>query len=99
MVRTAAKVSTHRLEESVPSGVCNRRFISSLFGGWRRHQELREQDFDDRDILNIIYAICLYNFNDRMAEATGTTAMIFSLPDNAQMETVYPVGVTLGAIP
>ena len=27
--------------------------------------------FSDRDILDIIYVICLYNFNDRMADATG----------------------------
>ncbi|MGH7874323.1 MAG: peroxidase-related enzyme [Candidatus Binatia bacterium] len=32
---------------------------------------LREQGFDDRDILDIVYVICLYNFNDRMADATG----------------------------
>ena len=34
-------------------------------------QTLRQQDFDDRDVLDIIYVICLYNFNDRMADATG----------------------------
>ena len=33
--------------------------------------KLREHGFDDRDILDIIYVICLYNFNDRMADATG----------------------------
>jgi len=33
--------------------------------------ELRSQGFDDRDILDIIYVVCLYNFNDRMADATG----------------------------
>jgi len=32
---------------------------------------LRAQGFDDRDILDIVYVICLYNFNDRMADATG----------------------------
>jgi len=32
---------------------------------------LRTLGFDDRDILDIIYVICLYNFNDRMADATG----------------------------
>jgi uncharacterized peroxidase-related enzyme len=32
---------------------------------------LRSQGFDDRDILDIVYVICLYNFNDRMADATG----------------------------
>lgn len=32
---------------------------------------LRGLGFDDRDILDIIYVICLYNFNDRMADATG----------------------------
>jgi uncharacterized peroxidase-related enzyme len=34
-------------------------------------QTLHQQGFDDRDILDIIYVICLYNFNDRMADATG----------------------------
>ena len=34
-------------------------------------QTLRAQGFDDRDILDIVYVICLYNFNDRMADATG----------------------------
>ncbi len=32
---------------------------------------LRERGFDDRDILDIVYVICLYNFNDRLADATG----------------------------
>ena len=32
---------------------------------------LRDHGFDDRDILDIVYVICLYNFNDRMADATG----------------------------
>ena len=32
---------------------------------------LRAQGFDDRDILDIVYVICLYNFNDRMADAMG----------------------------
>ena len=32
---------------------------------------LREQSFDDRDILDIVYVICLYNFNDRLADAMG----------------------------
>ncbi len=32
---------------------------------------LRGLGFDDRDILDIVYVICLYNFNDRMADATG----------------------------
>lgn len=32
---------------------------------------LRGLGFDDRDILDIIYVICLYNFNDRLADATG----------------------------
>lgn len=32
---------------------------------------LRSHGFDDRDILDIVYVICLYNFNDRMADATG----------------------------
>jgi uncharacterized peroxidase-related enzyme len=34
-------------------------------------QSLRGQGFDDRDILDIVYVICLYNFNDRMADAMG----------------------------
>jgi alkylhydroperoxidase family enzyme len=34
-------------------------------------QTLRRQGFDDRDILDIVYVICLYNFNDRLADATG----------------------------
>ena len=34
-------------------------------------QALRQHNFDDRDILDIIYVTCLYNFNDRMADATG----------------------------
>lgn len=34
-------------------------------------QTLRAQGFDDRDILDIVYVICLYNFNDRMADALG----------------------------
>src|SRR6266540_90563 len=31
--------------------------------------ELRKHGFDDRDILDIIYVICLYNFNDRKHSA------------------------------
>ena len=38
---------------------------------------LREHGFDDRDILDIIYVICLYNFNDRMADATGISGHDF----------------------
>jgi uncharacterized peroxidase-related enzyme len=38
---------------------------------------LRAQGFDDRDILDIIYVICLYNFNDRMADATGISGHDF----------------------
>lgn len=34
-------------------------------------ERLRAHGFDDRDILDIVYVICLYNFNDRMADATG----------------------------
>ena len=33
--------------------------------------KLRSLGFDDRDILDIVYVICLYNFNDRLADATG----------------------------
>ena len=32
---------------------------------------LRGHGFDDRDIFDIVYVICLYNFNDRLADATG----------------------------
>lgn len=32
---------------------------------------LRSHGFDDRAILDIIYVVCLYNFNDRLADATG----------------------------
>ena len=39
--------------------------------------ELRRHGFDDRDILHIIYVICLYNFNDRLADATGITGHDF----------------------
>jgi uncharacterized peroxidase-related enzyme len=38
---------------------------------------LRSYGFDDRDILDIVYVICLYNFNDRMADATGITGHDF----------------------
>lgn len=38
---------------------------------------LRAHGFDDRDILDIIYVICLYNFNDRMADATGISGHDF----------------------
>jgi alkylhydroperoxidase family enzyme len=34
-------------------------------------ETLRSHGFDDRDILDIVYVICLYNFNDRMADAMG----------------------------
>jgi uncharacterized peroxidase-related enzyme len=40
-------------------------------------ETLRAHGFDDRDILDIVYVICLYNFNDRMAEATGITGHDF----------------------
>jgi uncharacterized peroxidase-related enzyme len=40
-------------------------------------QTLRAQGFNDRDILDIIYVICLYNFNDRMADATGISGHDF----------------------
>lgn len=38
---------------------------------------LRVHGFDDRDILDIVYVICLYNFNDRMADATGISGHDF----------------------
>ena len=40
-------------------------------------QTLRAHGYDDRDILDIVYVICLYNFNDRMADATGIKAHDF----------------------
>jgi uncharacterized peroxidase-related enzyme len=40
-------------------------------------QSLRTHGFGDRDILDIVYVICLYNFNDRMADATGITGHDF----------------------
>jgi uncharacterized peroxidase-related enzyme len=40
-------------------------------------QTLRAQGFDDRDILDVVYVICLYNFNDRMADAMGITSHDF----------------------
>jgi alkylhydroperoxidase family enzyme len=40
-------------------------------------QTLRAHGFDDRHILDIVYAICLYNFNDRMADAMGIKALDF----------------------
>lgn len=33
--------------------------------------KLRAQGFTDREVLDIVYVICLYNFNDRLADATG----------------------------
>ena len=33
--------------------------------------------FDDRDILDIVYVICLYNFNDRLADAMGISSHDF----------------------
>jgi uncharacterized peroxidase-related enzyme len=39
--------------------------------------KLRSHGFNDRDILDIIYVICLYNFNDRMADAAGITGHDF----------------------
>jgi uncharacterized peroxidase-related enzyme len=40
-------------------------------------QTLRAHGFDDRDILDIVYVICLYNFNDRMADAMASKHLIF----------------------
>jgi uncharacterized peroxidase-related enzyme len=40
-------------------------------------ENLRAHGFGDRDILDIVYVICLYNFNDRMADATGITGHDF----------------------
>ena len=41
---------------------------------------LRSQGFDDRAILDIVYVICLYNFNDRLADATGIKGHDFLSP-------------------
>ena len=38
---------------------------------------LRSHGFDDRDILDIVYVICLYNFNDRLADAMGISSHDF----------------------
>ena len=40
-------------------------------------KKLRSHGFDDRDILDIIYVICLYKVNDRMADATGISGHDF----------------------
>src|SRR5918994_6315521 len=40
-------------------------------------KKLRSHGFDDRDILDIVYVICLYNFNDRMADAMGISGNDF----------------------
>ena len=37
----------------------------------------RSHGFDDRDIFDIVYVICLYNFNDSMADAMGITGHDF----------------------
>jgi len=39
---------------------------------------LRSNGFTDRDVLDIIYVICMYNFNDRLADATGIKGHDFS---------------------
>jgi uncharacterized peroxidase-related enzyme len=38
---------------------------------------LRSHGFDDRDILDIVYVVCLYNFNDRLADAMGISTHDF----------------------
>jgi uncharacterized peroxidase-related enzyme len=40
-------------------------------------ERLRFLGFDDRDILDIVYVICLYNFNDRLADAMGISSHDF----------------------
>jgi uncharacterized peroxidase-related enzyme len=40
-------------------------------------EKLRRLGFGDRDILDIIHVICLYNFNDRLADATGISGHDF----------------------
>ena len=39
--------------------------------------KLRAHGFTDRDILDIVYVICMYNFNDRLADAMGITGHDF----------------------
>ncbi len=51
--------------------------VASSSIGQEDVEELRRHGFDDRDILDIIYVICLYNFNDRLADATGITGQDF----------------------
>lgn len=41
--------------------------VASSSVGEEDIKTLRSHGFDDRDILDIVYVICLYNFNDRMA--------------------------------
>ena len=38
---------------------------------------LRSHGFADRDILDIVYVICPYNFNDRLADAMGISGHDF----------------------
>ena len=45
--------------------------VASSSVGEEDIKTLRAHGFDDRDILDIVYVICLYNFNDRMADAMG----------------------------
>jgi alkylhydroperoxidase family enzyme len=35
--------------------------------------KLRSQGLSDKDILDIILVTCIFNYNDRMADATGIT--------------------------
>lgn len=42
--------------------------------------QLRSVGFDDRDVLDIIYVVCMYNFNDRLADATGIKGHDFMSP-------------------
>ena len=34
-------------------------------------ETLRSHDLGDKDILDVILVTCLFNYNDRMADATG----------------------------
>jgi hypothetical protein len=56
-------------------------------GGGKRNDinKLRSHGFDDRDILNIVYVICLSNFNDRIADAIMSKDMIFFMADPPQL--------------
>jgi uncharacterized peroxidase-related enzyme len=51
--------------------------VSPSSAGEEDINNLRAHGFGDRDILDIIHVICLYNFNDRLADATGISGHDF----------------------